>query len=247
MGERVGNGRNHSPPLEGNIPQGRKERKDHFHAVYGILRTYERESDRCRRVATLIPALKCNLSYLLGDTLMNYIRSKQELYGFILMTSACLILNGCGGSDLPPDMPKIYPTTITITQDDRPLEGASVVLVPMDPSNTWHAGATTDAAGNAVMLTHTQYNGVVPGKYFVIVSKFEPTRAEGVAMPDPETDPEGYARYMDAAARSSVGGGHDLVDPKFAKASPNVTIEVTEGPNTQTIDVGKAVRVERRQ
>ena len=176
---------------------------------------------------------------------MNKIFSKQEFCGVILLLCLCLCLNGCGEQKLPADMPKIYPTTITITQDDRPLEGASVVLTPMDPANTWYAGASTDVSGKAVLQTHMMYNGVVPGKYYIVVSKFEPARTEGGNTPNQETDPEGYARYMSAGS-SSKGGGFDLIDPKFSKASPDVTIEVTAGTNAQTVDVGKAVRIERK-
>ena len=40
--------------------------------------------------------------------------------------------------------------------------------------------------------------------------------------------------------------GYDLVDPKFAKISPDSDIiEVKEDKNEQTINVGKAVRIER--
>ena len=177
---------------------------------------------------------------------MNYIRSKQELYCVILLLCLVLLLSGCAAEGLPDGMPKPYPTVITIIQDDQPLEGASVVLVPMDPSNTWHAGASTDATGKAVLLTHVKYSGVVPGKYYIVVSKYEPAQREAVVVPNQETDPEGYARYMETSVRDATGGGHDLVDPTFGKASPNVTIEVVAGNNEQTVDVGKAVRVERR-
>ena len=156
---------------------------------------------------------------------MNQIRSKQELYGFILLTCLCLVLNGCGGEKLPDNMPKPCPTVITITQDGQPLADASVVLVPMDPSNTWHAGATTNASGNAILQTHVKYDGVVPGKYFIIVSKFEPPQGDNIGAPDAATDPEGYQRYLDASAKKT-GAGYDLVDLKFSKASSDVTIEV---------------------
>jgi len=179
---------------------------------------------------------------------MNQLCSKQELNVLFLLSILFLSLIGCGESGFPPDMPQPYPATVTVTQDDQPLADASVVLVPMDPTNTWYAGGTTDATGKAVLQTHAKYNGVVPGKYFIIVSKFEPTKVEGKAAIDPETDPEGYAKAMSAGGDVRTGsGGFDLVDPKFGKASPGITIEVTAGgANEQTVDVGKAVRVERK-
>ena len=173
---------------------------------------------------------------------MNPIRSKQELYGFILLACLCFALNGCGGVKPPDGLPALHPTTITVIQDGQPLADASVVLVPMDPSNTWHAGATTNAAGKASLQTHVQYDGVAQGKYYIVVSKFEAKIAEGGVAINPETDPAAYARSMSRTG----SGGYDLVEPTFAKASPNVTIEVVAGTNEQTVDVGKAVRVERR-
>ena len=141
-------------------------------------------------------------------------------------------------------MPQTYPTKITIIQDEKPLEGASIALIPMDASNSWNAGGITDASGNAALKTLTKYDGVVPGKYYVIIKKLWVDADKKV--PDKETDPAGYEKWLVESAKETLAG-YDLVDLKFSKISPDAeTIEVTAGKNEKSIDVGKAVRIERR-
>ncbi|MBR5757707.1 MAG: hypothetical protein IKX88_03815, partial [Thermoguttaceae bacterium] len=56
-------------------------------------------------------------------------------------------LCGCG-EKTPPDMPKLFPTSITITQEGTPVEGASVQLLKKDDLYyKWLAGGVTDATG----------------------------------------------------------------------------------------------------
>ena len=141
-------------------------------------------------------------------------------------------------------MPDPYPTVIVITQDGKPLEGASIALIPMDSSNTWNAGGSTDASGKAVLQALSRYDGVVPGKYYVIVTKRESDKRD-ITPPDPETDPRGYAKFLEESATTQVPS-YDLIDPKFSKISPNAeTIDVVAGKNEKTIDVGEAVRIKR--
>ena len=172
------------------------------------------------------------------------IQSNQKLYALILLSCFCLYLSGCAGEQLPDGMPKPYPTTITIIQDGQPLEGASIALIPMDASNSWNAGGITNASGNAAIKTLTKYDGVVPGKYYVIIKKLSVDEIK--KAPDKETDPAGYEKWLVESAKETFAG-YDLVDPKFAKISPNAeTIEVIEGKNEKSIDIGKAVKIERR-
>ena len=141
-------------------------------------------------------------------------------------------------------MPTPYPTVISIIQDGQPLQGVSIALIPMESTNSWNAGGMTDATGKASLLTLTKYDGVVPGKYYVIVTKRE-SDVSKFEQPDPETDPEGYAKYMQESLKEQVPS-YDLIDPKFSKISPTAeTIDVVEGKNEKTIDVGKAVRQKR--
>ena len=56
-------------------------------------------------------------------------------------------------------MPEPYPTVITIIQDGKPLEGASIVLASANGPNTWSASAVTDATGKASLKTLSKYDG----------------------------------------------------------------------------------------
>ena len=176
---------------------------------------------------------------------MRRIRSKQKLCGLILLAIFCISMNGCKGQQLPDGMPKPYPTTITIIQDGKPLDNAAISLVPT-AMGAWNAAGVTNASGKAQLKTLAKYDGVVPGKYYILVKKLEPHGSdEGINIPDRETDPGGYAKFLQESAKSTHGG-YDLVDPKFAKITPDSEIiEVVEGKNEKTIDVGKAVRIQR--
>jgi len=169
--------------------------------------------------------------------------TKSKCCIVVLLAYACVISGGCGGEKLPPGMPKPYPVTITITQEGTPLEGASISLTPADSANTWSAVGATDESGKAVIQTSGKYKGVVPGKYYVIVSKFEALE-NVVSLEGKEIDVK--TEKGENKMKTKVLGGYDLIDLKFSKFSPNAeTIEVQAGKNEKTIDVGPAVRIER--
>jgi hypothetical protein len=87
--------------------------------------------------------------------------------GFLTLCS----ISGCGDSTRPKDLPKLFPCTITITQDNKPLEGASVELVLTDPSDAKYKSlAITNTDGKVVMSTYG-HQGVPLGKYKVVVRK----------------------------------------------------------------------------
>jgi len=181
-----------------------------------------------------------------GYLFMRYDQVKQNICGLILLVCFCFCSGGCGKKqNLPDDMPKPFPTVITVIQDEKPLEGASIALIPADASNSWHAGAMTDTTGNASLKTLNQYEGVVPGKYRIIITKRESDKSRFTSPPDQATDPQGYAKFMQDSAREKLDN-YDLIDPKFGKISADTEmIDVVEGKNEKTIDVGKAVRQKR--
>jgi hypothetical protein len=156
---------------------------------------------------------------------------------------AIILMTGCGGSNLPPDMPKPYPTTITITQDGQGLEDAAVTLLPQGGS-TWYAGSRTNAQGAAQIMTQGQYPGAIPGKYKILVTKrySDPSK---ITFPDPNVDPAGYTKAMEESAKNvEVLNSYNLIDPKYASAEATPEeIEIVAGSNTKTIDVGKAVKI----
>lgn len=145
-----------------------------------------------------------------------------------ILSLAFLFLSSAGCSELRPEgMPKLHPVTITIIQDGKPLEGASVVLTPVEPANVkWFSGGETDSRGIVTPRVHGKYKGSPAGRYFVSVSKTEtePTPPEKL-----DTD--------------FVANSYNLIDPKFRESPELQEIEVvSSGKNAWTLDVGPTVR-----
>lgn len=174
-------------------------------------------------------------------------RAKLKYCGLILLACFYLCLGGCGKKqNLPDGMPKPYPTIITVIQEGKPLEGASIALIPVEASNSWNAGAVTDATGKAAIKTLNKYEGGVPGKYRIVITKRESDKSKFTSPPDQQTDPQGYAKFIQDSMREKLDS-YDLIDPKFGKISDDaeLMIDVVESKNEKTIDVGKAVRQKR--
>jgi len=155
---------------------------------------------------------------------------------FFLGTLLALSL-GCG-EKLPADLPKLYPTRLVIIQDDKPLEGASVHLLPKDTNSRWAAAGKTDSSGRVEFFTEGRYRGVPEGDYQVTVSK---TFTEPSQFDKARPDDIDYATWERMAAQEKRDSYH-LVDPVYdsRKTSP---LELTVGPKQpkdRQIDVGKA-------
>jgi len=89
--------------------------------------------------------------------------------------TAVSMLAGCGGKPLPKDMPKLYPCTVKIVdQNDNPVPQVIVVIVSDDPTFKWGASGGTNESGIAVMQTLGEYRGVVPGSYKILARLLEP-------------------------------------------------------------------------
>jgi len=91
---------------------------------------------------------------------------------------------GCKGGGLP----GLVQCSGVVTLDGKPLEGATVMLIPRDSSSSQrNAIGVTDAGGKFRMTTLKENDGVMPGTYTVTVTKFEKT---GEVITLPEIDPE---------------------------------------------------------
>jgi hypothetical protein len=84
---------------------------------------------------------------------------KRSFFMFRILFSLTLFctlfsVSGCKDSSRPEDLPKLFPCVITITQEGKPLEEASVELVATDQNNAKYKSLSiTDAEGRAVMST----------------------------------------------------------------------------------------------
>ncbi|MCL2348127.1 MAG: carboxypeptidase-like regulatory domain-containing protein [Planctomycetaceae bacterium] len=158
-----------------------------------------------------------------------------------LFLGALLFLSfGCS-EKLPPDLPKLYPTSVIVIQDGKPLEGATVQLLPKDSKSRWAAGGKTDTSGKVEFFTEGHYRGVPEGDYKVTVSKIftEPSQYGSIRPDGAEA-----AAAWDKGVASEYGKlkSYLLVDPVYdsRKTSP---LELNVGPKQpkeRQIDIGKA-------
>ena len=133
-------------------------------------------------------------------------------------------------------MPPLHPLVLKLTQDGAPLSGASVSLFN-ESESSWTVGGTTDASGNAVLMTHGKYPGVPAGKYNVCVFKVETVPKADPAKPK-ENDPA-LSEYNPPRPDE-----YDLVDGKLkSPATTTLTLEAGPGKKNVTLDAGKPIRI----
>ena len=146
---------------------------------------------------------------------------------------------GCG-EKLPPGIPKLYPVTITITQDGKPLDGAEVFLLNLDTTVEWPVGATTNASGVAILRTYGQYVGAPAGQYKVTVRKTETPDLElPVEVPTDHAELMEYNRTMQEIRDNT----YDLVEEQFMRlARTPLAVEITPNQLKLELDVSPAVR-----
>ena len=149
---------------------------------------------------------------------------------FMIPVFVAVATTGCDAAKKPPGMPKLYPATITVIQDDKPLSGAVVALIPEDAGNQWSSGGVTDAKGQLKLMTYGQFPGVPAGKYKVCISKQEFV---------------GELDYSDPASPKGKQELFEVVDQVFkSESTTTLQMEVSSrGKNTAGFDVGKSVRI----
>ncbi len=126
----------------------------------------------------------------------------DRIYFLLLFPLACFVLAGCR-SNLPDGLPRLYSCSISVTQDAKPLAGATVIFYPKTRAGgpSWTPMGVTDASGVAVMRVNALYDGAPLGSYRVVISKTEEQQANSSPAP-PEGTPA-YDRWLE-------GGGDAL-------------------------------------
>jgi len=152
----------------------------------------------------------------------------------ILLFSAAVVLvlqMGCNkDTDRPADLPKLFPVSITVTQEGKPLEKATVTMSAKTPDKYGTCMGETDASGVAVMYTYG-FKGAPLGQYVVSIEKRVVEGAKEVKI-----EPEGIIDH--------VGGKvYNYVDKKYMGADSPHGIEVTEKGAQETFEVGAPVHV----
>ncbi|MGL4942639.1 MAG: carboxypeptidase regulatory-like domain-containing protein [Thermoguttaceae bacterium] len=145
---------------------------------------------------------------------------------------------GCG-QKYPDGFPKLYPISLTVTQEGKPLAGATVVLSSPESTLQWTIGGVTDERGVAPLWTHGQYKGAPVGRFKVTISKVvNEGEAEYIAALDREDT---------AAAAKIVVKSYSCVEPQYGDVA-TTPLEVTLSAKSRTVDVdaGKADKIEQK-
>ena len=155
---------------------------------------------------------------------------------------AVTLLSGCGGQNRPADMPALYPCTITVTQDGKPLDGGIANLVSTDPLFKWAVFAQLDASGTGKVYTQGLYPGAPAGEYKVLISK-EETASEQIG---PAVIRQGeFGEETVTPTRLSV---FSQVEKEYTHAETTpLRITIAKRGNDQTFDCGKPVKEMLRQ
>ncbi len=127
---------------------------------------------------------------------------------------------GCGGAK--DDRPARAPTSVTVTYQGAPVEGANVTLSPQGGGKP--AFGLTDQQGVAQLSTFGQGDGALPGEYQVAIQK---TKVEGTAA-----DPNNMVPTTTSSKTV------DLLPAKYASPKTSgLKASVTTGNNKLTFEL----------
>ena len=137
---------------------------------------------------------------------------------------------GCSDTPRPDGLPTLYPCTITIKQDGKPLEGADILLYDPAITDRWIVAGQTDTSGVAVLRTHGQFPGAPEGRFKVVVSK---TESEGRGW----SGDEPRATWEDIKVYSFVAKEYGN------RESTPLEIVIDGKKKSETFDLGTAERI----
>lgn len=155
---------------------------------------------------------------------------KNILYPLLGVVVFSLLI-GCSGEKRPEGMPKLYPCSITVLQEGKPLENASIDLIMKNGSFKWPVSGTTDSSGVAELRTHGLYPGAPSGTFTVTIEKREPE-----SDPRPILDPVMGSNPKPIKIFSFVD--QKYTDPKTTPLE--ITIE--QKSLKKEFDLGKPIR-----
>ena len=146
---------------------------------------------------------------------------------------AILLTTGCGGPKKPAGFPDLIPCTITVTQENAPVSGVTVRLIPKEEeANTkWPSLGLTDESGEAEIMTYGKFAGVPAGNYRIVLTKIEE---------------EGRVEYDETKPNQTIPPikQFSLIDVKYTKKdTTTLELNIEKKSVKETFDVGKPVRV----
>lgn len=159
--------------------------------------------------------------------------------GLVFCLSAlCLFSQLACRSLQPKDFPKLYPVVLSVTQEGKPLAGATVGLASPDDPVGWTVGGMTDRSGQAILWTHGKFKGAPAGKFKVRIEK---------------DVVEGEKEYLEAMEREDYVAAHKIkvscyseVEKQFESYETTpIEIEITKKSSVIPIEAGPAVRIKK--
>ncbi|MDO4587702.1 MAG: hypothetical protein Q4C95_10450 [Planctomycetia bacterium] len=154
----------------------------------------------------------------------------MKYFSIALLLIVSFVVIGCSkGPKKPKELPKLYPLTITLTQEGVPCAEAHINLEPVEKKESfkWSLGGLTDANGVLKIMTNGNWDGCPEGEYIVRVSKevilerAEAQEGAGEGMPTKiiRTIPKKYG----------------------SKSTSDLKITVKAGQNDEKLDIGPAI------
>ncbi|MDR2115428.1 MAG: hypothetical protein LBP87_03500 [Planctomycetaceae bacterium] len=164
----------------------------------------------------------------------------MKLFQIFILFLLMFVLIGCF-SKKPEGFPRVYPATITVTQNGKPFEGVVVMLECSSGRARWSAGGQTDVTGSAQPVTVQGNHSVlgIPADDFVVtITKNPEVEIDQTIDPDKLTPQERdrlnaeYEQKM-AEARKSIGIPEILSD---SQKTPIHWKTTASGPNVLHIE-----------
>ena len=136
---------------------------------------------------------------------------------------------------LPEGMPDLYSSSVVLTQEGAPLEGATIIAVPLEGSKNWSVAGTTDANGLAVLSTNGKYKGAPAGNYVLLITKNTVETQELPSKPGQTEKLFGSTKF------------YSQVESVYAdKEKSPAKITVEKKKNEFKLDAGKKVKIAQK-
>lgn len=162
----------------------------------------------------------------------------MKIFAIILSLFATVVvfIVGCGGQKLPDGMPKLNPTTVTLTVDGKPFAGGIISLFPATGTFQWSVSGVTDESGQAIIKTHGNYNGAPEGEMRVCVQAVRNIEGETSATEMPTDDYDKMVAWQKAVQDERQTFLVAGAEYGAAETTP-LTMTISKGKNSQTFDI----------
>jgi len=163
---------------------------------------------------------------------------KYHQFTYLLLTVVCFTIAGCTGGY--PGDERLYPVSVTVTENGSPLTDAVVVLLREGGKKIINAGGITDKNGVAIIKTDAQWDGVPEGTYKVAIAKSSSVEEEISSEEYQKLDMAERERYNQKMEKKHASVKLLVPEVIARTESTPLTIEVTPSQNnTATFDIAK--------